>query len=161
MMAPPGPAVEPGGRSLPSLEEETPTGISRSPTCLMMILRFARRVVVASAAVSFACQSGRIASEQSSRRLALLSHYSTILFCYQLTTCDHIRILMPKALAFVSCSSHSLCTFLCLFPGLVRTFCHSCSACSVGVPCEKPLCRCFVNDAKVGLLAVGTCCRLT
>jgi hypothetical protein len=58
MIAPPGPVVDPGGNSAPNRDEDTPMGINLSPTWRMMIRLFALRNVAASAAMSFACQSG-------------------------------------------------------------------------------------------------------
>lgn len=59
-MAPPGP--DPSGNSAPVLEDEIPMGINRSPTCRMMILRLALRVMVAWALASLRDQSGRTMS---------------------------------------------------------------------------------------------------
>lgn len=60
MTPPASPIWEPPGALACTRPDVTPTGMRRSPTCLMMIRLFARRVTAARTAASFASQSGRI-----------------------------------------------------------------------------------------------------
>lgn len=151
MIAPPGPVVAPGGSSEPRREEETPTGMSRSPTCRMIMRRFALRFVAASAAASFACQSGRIASVVvSDRAIARLG---------TLTYCNNVWIMWWQAFSPTRILVlTAFCTSFRLFTSSTSTLC--CSCCIAKLACQNARWRCTIDNAELCLLAERTCCGL-